>query len=923
MTTHRHENLSTAPLREFVLEGFRGGAETQALLFAVFLALYMASIMGNLTMITVITLDARLHSPMYFFLKNLSFLDFCYSSVFAPKALTNFFSSSKVISLRGCAAQLFFFSLLGTTEALLLAVMAYDRFMAICNPLYYPVTMCHMVCTLLVLGSYCGGCLNAIVETSLTFKLPFCGSDRIDHFFCDVLPLLRLTCADTALNELVMFSICGFILLGAAIGILTSYGYITVTILRMPSGSGRHKVFSTCGSHLTAVCLFYGTGFVVYGQPGAVESMEQGKVVSIFYTQVTPMLNPLIYSLRNKDVKDALRRLGQRRAALELIWTGNKAAVVSRAMTTQRHGSFSAVPLREFVLVGFRGGVETQALLFALFLALYMVTMMGNLTMVVVITLDARLHSPMYFFLKNLSFLDLCYSSVIAPNALANFFSSSKVITFAGCATQFFFLSVFANTETFLLAVMAYDRFMAICSTLRSNHINHFFCDVRPLLQLACADTALNELVVFGLCGLIIVSTTLAVLISYGYITVTILRMHSGSRRHKFFSTCGSHLTAASLFYGTLFVMYAQPGAVESMEQGKVVSIFYTQVIPMLKPLIYSLWNEDVKDALRRLGQRWAAPAVTTHRHRNLSAVPWQEFVLVGFRGEVATQALLFTVFLALYTVTIMGNLTMIMVITLDARLHSPMYFFLKNLSFLDLCYSSVIAPNALANFFSSSRVITFIGCATQLCFFSLSATTEAFLLAVMAYDRFMAICSPLRYHMTMSPTTCACLVLGSYCGGCLNSIVHLTFQLPFCSSNRIDHFFCDVHPLLQLACADTALNELLLFGICGFIIVSTVLVILVSYGYITVTILRMRSGSGRVRVFSTCGSHMTAVSLFYGTVFVMYAQPGAVESMEQGKVVSIFYTQVIPMLNPLIYSLRNKDVKDALRRLGQRRAAL
>ncbi|XP_012922353.1 olfactory receptor 12-like [Heterocephalus glaber] len=306
---------------------------------------------------------------------------------------------------------------------------------------------------------------------------------------------------------------------------------------------------------------------------------------------------------------------------------------------------------------------------------------------------------------------------------------------------------------------------------------------------------------------------------------------------------------------------------------------------------------------------------MTTHRHGNLSAMPFQEFVLEGFRGGVETQALLFAIFLALYVVTVMGNLTMISVISLDARLHSPMYFFLKNLSFLDLCYSSVITPNALVNFFSFSKVISFTGCATQLFFFSLLITTEGFLLGVMAYDHFVAICSPLSYAMTMCPTRCTRLVMGTYCGGCFNSIVQtsLTFQLPFCSSNRINHFFCD----------DTALNELVMFAICELIIVGTTLVVLISYGYITVTILRMRSGSGRQKVISTCGSHMTAMSLFIGTVFVMYAQPGAVESMEQGKVVSIFYTLVIPMLNPLIYSLRNKDVKDALRRLGQRQAAL
>ncbi|KAB0385527.1 olfactory receptor 9S13-like [Muntiacus reevesi] len=315
---------------------------------------------------------------------------------------------------------------------------------------------------------------------------------------------------------------------------------------------------------------------------------------------------------------------------------------------------------------------------------------------------------------------------------------------------------------------------------------------------------------------------------------------------------------------------------------------------------------------------------MSPHRNGNLSEMPPQEFVLEGFAGGLQTQALLFALFLALYVVAVLGNLTMIVLITLDAHLHSPMYFFLKNLSFLDLCYSSVIYPKALANFLSSSKVITFAGCATQFFFFSLLATSETLLLAVMAYDRFVAVCSPLRYPISMRPSVCARLVLGSYCGGGLNSVLQtsFTFSLPFCSSNHIDHFFCDVPPMIQIACADTTLNELVLFGICGLIIVGTTLVVLISYGYITGTILRMHSGGGRHKLFSTCGSHMTAVSLFYGTLFVMYAQPGAVESMEQGKVVSVFYTLVIPMLNPLIYSLRNKDMQDALWRLGQRHTA-
>ncbi|XP_061269247.1 olfactory receptor 9S13-like [Bos javanicus] len=308
-------NLSEMLLQEFVFEGFDSGPQNHALLFAVFLALYFMAVLGNLTMIVVITLDAHLHSPMYFFLKNLSFLDLCYSSVISPKALVNFLSSSKVITFKGCATQFFFFSMMGTTEAFFLAVMAYDRFMAICNPLHYPISMRPSVCACLVLGSYCGRCFNSILQTSFTFSLPFCSSNHIDHFFCDVIPLLQLTCANTAINKLVMFGFCGLIIVGTTLVVLTSYGYITVTILRMHSGGGRHKLFSICGSHMTAVSLFYRTVFVMYAQPGAVQSMEQGKVVSVFYTLVIPMLNPLIYSLRNKDVKDALQRLIQKHIA--------------------------------------------------------------------------------------------------------------------------------------------------------------------------------------------------------------------------------------------------------------------------------------------------------------------------------------------------------------------------------------------------------------------------------------------------------------------------------------------------------------------------------------------------------------------------------------------------------------------------------
>ncbi|XP_036886180.1 olfactory receptor 12-like [Sturnira hondurensis] len=295
------------------------------------------------------------------------------------------------------------------------------------------------------------------------------------------------------------------------------------------------------------------------------------------------------------------------------------------------------------------------------------------------------------------------------------------------------------------------------------------------------------------------------------------------------------------------------------------------------------------------------------------------EFVLLGFRTPPKLQILLFFVFLLIYMATVVGNVSMIIVIKMDSRLQTPMYFFLKNLSALDLCYSTVIAPKALANFLSDEKKISYNGCATQFFFFALFVTTEGFLLAVMAFDRFSAICSPLLYHVHMSQKVCVQLVTGSYICGSINSIVQtsFTFSLHFCRENRLDHFFCDVPALIKISCVDTFVNEIVLFILSGFIIITTTTVILVSYAYILSTVLKIPSTHGRSKTFSTCGSHIAAVSLFYGTVFFMYAQPGAISSPKQNKIVAVFYTLIIPMLNPLIYSLRNQDVKDAVKRIS------
>ncbi|XP_010607697.1 olfactory receptor 12-like [Fukomys damarensis] len=302
-------NKNYSDLTEFILLGFRTSSEVQIFLFLLFLIIYLVILLGNLSMLVVIKTDSRLHTPMYFFLQNLSYLDVCYSTVIAPKTLATFLSKEKKISYNGCAIQFFFFALFVGTEGFLLAVMAYDRFSAICSPFLYPVRMSQQACVRLVIGSYICGCINSVIQTGFTFSLHFCGENRLDHFFCDVPALIKIACVDTFVNEIVLFILSSLIIITTTTVILISYACILSTVLKIPSTHGRSKTFSTCSSHIIAVSLFYGTVFFMYAQPGAISSPEQSKIVAVFYTFIIPIWNPLIYSLRNREVKSALKRI--------------------------------------------------------------------------------------------------------------------------------------------------------------------------------------------------------------------------------------------------------------------------------------------------------------------------------------------------------------------------------------------------------------------------------------------------------------------------------------------------------------------------------------------------------------------------------------------------------------------------------------
>nr|XP_048286539.1 olfactory receptor 5B12-like [Myodes glareolus] len=293
------------------------------------------------------------------------------------------------------------------------------------------------------------------------------------------------------------------------------------------------------------------------------------------------------------------------------------------------------------------------------------------------------------------------------------------------------------------------------------------------------------------------------------------------------------------------------------------------------------------------------------------------EFILAGLTDDPELQIPLFIVFLLIYLCTVLGNVGMTGLILLDPHLHTPMYLFLSHLSLVDFGYSSAVTPKVMAGLISTDKIISHNACGIQIFFFGGFITTENFLLAAMAYDRYAAVCKPLHYTTIMTANTCACLTISSYVCGFLNSSIHTgnIFRLSFCKSNVIEHFFCDAPPLLALSCSDTSVSEMVIFFVVGFNVLFCIMVILFSYLFIFITILRMRSSEGRQKAFSTCASHLTAVSIFYGTIIFMYLQPSSSHTMGTDKVTSVFYTMVIPILNPLVYSLRNKEIKSAFKK--------
>ncbi|KAK7795991.1 hypothetical protein U0070_018718 [Myodes glareolus] len=921
--TGNKPQYNATTVTQFVFFGFSELPNLQGFLFEMLSIMDMIFLIGNSFIIVIVRVDPALQKPMYFFLANFSFLEICYVSVTLPRILYNLWTQDRRICLLACSLQLLFFLILATTECFLLTVMSYDRYLAICNPLHYLLVMNPTKCSQMAIGSWLSGIPVQIGQTCRVFSLHFCQSNRIDHFFCDIPPILKLACGDTSVNELSVYILVMLFVAFPFMFILASYSKIIATIVKLPTATGWAKAFPICSSHLVVVVLFFGSATINYFRPKSIHSPVTDKIFSLFYKVVNLILNPLTYSLRNKDME----------------YTENKKQDNSSTVT-------------QFLFLGFSALPNIQGFLFVMFTIMYMIILIGNSFIIVIVRIDPALQKPMYFFLANFSFLEICYVSVTLPRILYNLWTQDRSICLLACAIQLFFFLILATAECFLLAVMSYDRYVAICNPLHyplvmnptkcfqmaigswlsgipvqigqtcqvfslhfcySNRIDHFFCDISPILKLACGDTSMHKLSVYLVVMLFVAFPFILILTSYSKIIATILKLPTATGRAKAFSTCSSHLVVVVLFFASGIIYYWKPNSIHSVVTDEILSLFYTTVTPIFNPLIYSLRNKDVIAALRKMKH------TGIKEEDNASTVT--RFLLFGFSDLPNFQGFLFGMFSIVYIIILIRNSFIIVITRIDPTLHKLMYFFLTNFSFLEICYVSVTLPRVLYSIWTQDRSISLLACDTQMCFFLVLAATESILLTVMSYDRYVAICNPLHCSLVMNPAKCPLLAVGSWLGGMpfqLGQTCQI-FSLHFCKSNKIDHFFCDIPPVLKLACGDISLNELYVYVVAILLAVITFILILTSYSKIIATILRLPTAQGQAKAFSTCSSHLVVVILFFVSASITYLMPKTAHPALTDKLLSLFYTIVTPMFNPMIYRLRYKDVIAALRRLLHR----
>ncbi|MBN3290634.1 O52N2 protein, partial [Polypterus senegalus] len=820
-----------------------------------------------------------------------------------PKILQIVLFNVHAISFHACFFQMFIVLCLSAMESGVLAVMAYDRYVAICNPLRYTsiLTPVNIVKILLVVFLRCI-ILTAIFPV-LASRLPYC-SNSVHQCYCDHIPVVRLSCADITLNNIYGLFVA-FLVVGMDL-VYISFTYVMIirTVFKLASRTARVKAVSTCGPHFVVILYSYTSSLCTYlfNRFGQNQSEQVIVITAIFYLILPSVLNPVVYAIRAKEIRDGFVKHFLRKT------------------------------------ICFSGLEVYYHWLSLAFIIIFSFAIIGNITVICVIKLEETLHTPMYIFLCVLAIIDigLCVSTI--PKILQIVLFNVHTISFHACFFQMFIVLCLSAMESGVLAAMAYDRYVAICNPLRytsiltptsiakillavflrciiltamfpvltsrlpycSNVVHQCYCDHIPVAKLSCADITLNN--IYGLFAAFMVIGMDLVYISFTYFMIirAVLNLASKAARVKAFSTCGPHFIVILYIYISSLSTYLinRFGQNQSQQVTVISTIFYLIMPSVLNPFVYAIRAKEIRNK----------------RMQSFNAsLSMPDFLLEGFSGLEVYYHWLSLAFIVIFSFAIIGNITIICVIKLEETLHTPMYIFLCVLAIIDigLCVSTI--PKILQIVLFNVHTISFHACFFQMFIVMSLCAMESGVLAAMAYDRYVAICNPLRYTSILTPASIAKILLAVFLRCIILTAVYpvLMSRLSYCS-NVVHQCYCDHIPVAKLSCADITLNNIYGLFVAFMVVGMDLLYISFSYFMIIRAVLNLASKAARVKAFSTCGPHFIVILYAYISslsTFLIH-RFGQNQSQQTTVLTTIFHLIMPSVLNPFVYAIRAKEIR-------------
>ncbi|TRY98387.1 hypothetical protein DNTS_021806 [Danionella cerebrum] len=949
-----------------LVEGLRIPLQSSLpVLIVIFLA-YVFAVVSNFTLIFLIITEKNLHDPMHFLFCNLPVNDILGTTVIVPRLLQDILreSSERYISYAECVVQAYFVHVFAAACHYVLLIMAFDRYVAICNPLRYAAVMTNK--TVIILSASAWGLAVAMVTAmiGLTLRLSHCRS-IIENPFCDNPSLFKLSCENISVNN--TFGVVYTIIIAciSALSIFITYVKIAAVCITSKNKALNSKAIQTCSTHLAVYVIMFVSGAIFIFLHRFPEYSDSRKLGSVLFHIVPPGLNPLVYGLQSKDIRNSF--WGSRTVSPSIMDTRSTATPQAAAeslitillviideylsgmqMATTPMDNLTSP--NSFLLVeGLKVTPQSSQPVFIMFLVAYIFSMVSNLGLLFVISTEKNLHDPMHFLFCNLPLNDIMGTTVIVPRLLHDILSESseRYISYAECVVQAYFVHVFTAACHYVLMIMAFDRYVAICNplryaavmtnkmvvvlsalawglavllvtimvglTVRLSHcrykIENPFCDNASLFKLSCENVSVNN--VFGLVytAVVLSFSALSIFITYVKIAAVCITSKNKALNSKAIQTCSTHLAVYLIMFvsGAIFIfLHRFP---EYSDSRKLASIMFHVVPPGLNPLVYGLQTKEIRHKVVKLwrGKKQAMDNLT---------IASNMLLLEGLKVTPQSSYPVFFLLLFAYLFSITCNTGLILLITMESNLHHPMHFLFCNLSLNDVLGTTVMMPRLLQDILrdASERYISYVDCAVQAYFVHTYAVAAHYVLVIMAFDRYVAICNPLRYSTIMTNTMVVKLSVGvwGFCIFMVSILLGLSIRLSRCRY-KIENPFCDNASLFKLSCENVTVNNA--FGLAYTVLVFTVSLgsVIITYSKIAAVCISSKSKSLNSKAIKTCCSHVIVyIIMLFSSVIIVFLHRFP-EYSDNRKLSSIMFHVLPPGLNPVVYGLQTKEIRQKL----------